>query len=38
LTIRIALCPWKTTLHNVSSQFRHTLPGFSIQVIEFDEQ
>jgi alpha-N-arabinofuranosidase len=32
------IVPVETTLHNVSSQFRHTLPGFSIQVIEFDEQ
>ena len=32
------IVPVETTLHNVGSQFHHTLPGFSIQVIEFDEQ
>lgn len=30
--------PVESTLRNVGSQFRHTLPGLSIQVIEFDEQ
>jgi alpha-N-arabinofuranosidase len=32
------LVPVETTLHDVSSSFHHTIPGLSIQVIEFEEQ
>ncbi len=32
------IVPVESTLRDVRSQFHHTLPGFSIQVIEFDEQ
>jgi alpha-L-arabinofuranosidase len=29
---------YSITLHNVSSHLHHTIPGYAIQVIEFDEQ
>ena len=32
------IVPVESTLHNVSAHFHHTVPGLSIQVIEFDEQ
>jgi alpha-N-arabinofuranosidase len=32
------IVPVETALHNVSSHFHHTIPGLSIQAIEFDEQ
>jgi alpha-N-arabinofuranosidase len=32
------VAPVESTLHNVSAHFHHTIPGLSIQVIEFDEQ
>jgi alpha-N-arabinofuranosidase len=30
--------PVETALHNVSAHWHHVVPGFSIQVIEFEEQ
>jgi alpha-N-arabinofuranosidase len=30
--------PVESVLHDVSSQFHHTMPGFSIQIIEFTQQ
>jgi len=32
------IVPVDSTLHDVSANFHHTIPGLSIQVIEFDEQ
>jgi alpha-N-arabinofuranosidase len=32
------IVPVESALHDVSSSFHHTVPGLSIQVIEFDEQ
>jgi alpha-N-arabinofuranosidase len=32
------IVPVESTLHDVSSKFEHTLPGFSIQVIQIDLQ
>ncbi len=32
------IVPVETALHNVSSHLHHTIPGYAIQVIEFDEQ
>ena len=32
------IVPVQNSLHDVSSHFRHTMPGYSIQVIEFDVQ
>ena len=32
------IVPVDSTLNDVSSQFHHTLPGYSIQVIEFNEE
>ena len=32
------IVPVESTLNNVSSHFHHTLPGYSIQVIDFSEQ
>ena len=32
------IVPVESTLHDVSASFHHTVPGLSIQVIEFDEQ
>jgi alpha-L-arabinofuranosidase len=32
------LVPVDSALHDVSASFQHTVPGLSIQVIEFDEQ
>lgn len=32
------IAPVESSLHNVSAHFHHTVPGLSIQVIEFDEQ
>ncbi len=32
------IVPVESSLHDVSSHFHHTVPGLSIQVLEFDEQ
>jgi alpha-L-arabinofuranosidase len=32
------IVPVESSLHDVSASFHHTVPGLSIQVIEFDEQ
>jgi alpha-N-arabinofuranosidase len=32
------IVPVETVLHNVTSHLHHTIPGYAIQVIEFDEQ
>ena len=32
------IVPVESTLHDVSADFHHTIPGLSIQVIEFNEQ
>ena len=32
------IVPVETTLKDVSDHFKHTMPGYSIEVIEFDEQ
>ena len=32
------IVPVETALHNVTSHLHHTIPGYAIQVIEFDEQ
>ena len=32
------LVPVESTLNGVSSSFHHTVPGLSIQVIEFNKQ
>jgi alpha-N-arabinofuranosidase len=32
------IAPIESTLHNVGAHFHHTIPGSSIQVIEFDER
>jgi alpha-N-arabinofuranosidase len=32
------IVPVESTLHDVRAHFHHTIPGLSIQVIEFDEQ
>ncbi len=32
------IVPGESTIHDVSSSFNYTIPGLSIQVIEFDEQ
>ena len=32
------IIPVDSTLHNVGNHFHHTVPGYSIQVIQFDEQ
>jgi alpha-L-arabinofuranosidase len=32
------LVPVNSTLHNVSSRFQHTIPGYTIEVIQIDEQ
>ena len=33
-----AIVPVKTALHGVNSHLRHTMPGYSIQLIQVDEQ
>jgi alpha-N-arabinofuranosidase len=32
------IVPVETTIHGVSNHLRHTLPGYSIQVLQLDEQ
>jgi alpha-N-arabinofuranosidase len=32
------IVPTETAIHGVSNHLRHTMPGYSIQVLQLDEQ